>query len=154
MPTTLTAPTAASAPTHATPPADLIWSWQDSLTYDLPRDLGKLELKPDPRGPLDLDSLPPTLTIRWRVGGERLSPRPGGPRRALKNLLQESRVPVPERADLPLLFSTISADATSSEATPSEERLLAVADLLLDETVQATPTTRRRARLRWKKSSH
>ena len=28
------------------------------------------------------------------------------------------------------------------------------ADLLLDETVQATPTTRRRARLRWKKSSH
>ena len=154
VPTTLTAPTAASAPTHATPPADLIWSWQDSLTYDLPRDLGKLELKPDPRGPLDLDSLPPKLTIRWRVGGERLSPRPGGPRRALKNLLQESRVPVPERADLPLLFSTISADATSSEATPSEERLLAVADLLLDETVQATPTTRRRARLRWKKSSH
>jgi hypothetical protein len=35
----------------------------------------------------------------------------------------------------------------------SEERLLAVADLLLDETVQATPATRRRARLRWKKSS-
>ena len=139
---------------HTTPPPDLVWSWHDSLTYELPRDLGKLELEPDPRGPLDLDSLPPTLTIRWRVGGERLSPRPGGPRRALKNLLQESRVPVPERADLPLLFSTISADATSSEATPSEERLLAVADLLLDETVQATPTTRRRARLRWKKSSH
>jgi tRNA(Ile)-lysidine synthase len=138
-------------------PTDLVWSWHDSFTFDLPRDLGKLELEPDPRGPLDLDSLPPTLTIRWRVGGERLSPRPGGPRRALKNLLQESHVPVPERAGLPLLFSTISADATSaapSEATPSEERLLAVADLLLDETVQATPATRRRARLRWKKSSH
>jgi len=29
-----------------------------------------------------------------------------------------------------------------------------VADLLLDETVQATPSTRRRARLHWKKSSH
>jgi tRNA(Ile)-lysidine synthase len=143
-----------SPPAHATPSTDLIWSWQDSLTYELPRDLGKLELEPDPRGPLDLDSLPPTLTIRWRVGGERLSPRPGGPRRALKNLLQESRVPVPERADLPLLFSTISADATPSEAMSSEERLLAVADLLLDETVQATPTTRRRARLLWKKSSH
>jgi hypothetical protein len=41
-----------------------------------------------------------------------------------------------------------------SEASSSEERLLAVADLLLDETVQATPATRRRARLRWKKSSH
>jgi tRNA(Ile)-lysidine synthase len=153
-PTTLTAPTAASASAHATPPGDLVWSWQDSLTYDLPRDLGKLELEPDPRGPLDLDSLPPTLTIRWRVGGERLSPRRGGPRRALKNLLQESHVPVPERADLPLLFSTISADATSAAAMFSEQRLLAVADLLLDETVQATPTTRRRARLHWKKSSH
>ena len=151
-----TAPAAATAPLPArpTPSPDLIWSWHDSLTYDLPRDLGKLELEPDPRGPLDLDSLPPTLTIRWRVGGERLSPRPGGPRRALKNLLQESHVPVPERADLPLLFSTISADATSAAATFSGERLLAVADFLLDETVQATPATRRRARLRWKKSSH
>ena len=145
------APTVASAlpPTHTTPPTDLVWSWHDSLTYDLPRDLGKLQLEPDPRGPLDLDSLPPTLTIRWRVGGERLSPRRGGPRRALKNLLQESHVPVPERAHLPLLFS-----ATSSGTMSSEERLLAVADLLLDETVQATPATRRRARLRWKKSSH
>jgi tRNA(Ile)-lysidine synthase len=141
-------------PARPTPPTDLVWSWHDSLTYDLPRDLGKLELEPDPRGPLDLDSLPPTLTIRWRVGGERLSPRPGGPRRALKNLLQESHVPVPERADLPLLFSTISGDATSAAAMFSEERLLAVADLLLDETVQATSATRRRARLRWKKSSH
>jgi hypothetical protein len=53
-----------------------------------------------------------------------------------------------------LLFSATSADATSSEAMSSEERLIAVADLLLDETVQATPTSRRRARLRWKKSSH
>jgi tRNA(Ile)-lysidine synthase len=150
-----TARTAAPAPRPARTrlPTDLVWSWHESLTYELPRDLGKLELEPDPRGPLDLDSLPPTLTIRWRVGGERLSPRPGGPRRALKNLLQESRVPVPERADLPLLFSTIFVDATPSEATPSKERLLAVADLLLDETVQATPATRRRARLRWKKSS-
>ena len=154
FPPRTTPPTTASAPAHATPPGDLVWSWQDSLTYDLPGDLGTLELKPDPRGPLDLDSLPPTLTIRWRVGGERLSPRRGGPRRALKNLLQESHVPVPERADLPLLFSTISADATSAAAMFSEQRLLAVADLLLDETVQATPTTRRRARLHWKKSSH
>lgn len=154
LPAHTTPATTASVPASATPPTDLVWSWHDSLTCDLPRDLGKLELEPDPRGPLDLDSLPPTLTIRWRVGGERLSPRPGGPRRALKNLLQESHVPVPERADLPLLFSTISADATSAAAMFSEERLLAVADLLLDETVQATSATRRRARLRWKKSSH
>jgi tRNA(Ile)-lysidine synthetase-like protein len=153
LPTHTTPPTTASVPASTTPPTDLVWSWHDSLAYELPRDLGKLELEPDPRGPLDLDSLPPTLTIRWRIGGERLTPRPGGPRRALKNLLQESHVPVPERADLPLLYSTISADATSAAALFSEERLLAVADLLLDETVQATPATRRRARLRWKKSS-
>jgi tRNA(Ile)-lysidine synthase len=131
-------------PSTSTPPStDLIWSWHDSPTYDLPHNLGTLELEPDPRGPLDLDSLPHPLSIRWRRGGERLSPRPGGPRRALKNLLQESHVPVTDRAQLPLLFST--ADS---------EKLLAVADLLLDETVQATPVSRRRARLRWKKSSH
>lgn len=142
-----TARRAASAP--AAPLADLVWSWRDSSVYELPRNLGKLELEPDDRGPLDLDVLPHPLTIRWRRGGERLSPRPGGPRRALKSLLQESHVPVPERARLPLVFCTISTGDMSSE-----ERLLAVADLLLDETVQATPATRRRARLRWKKSSH
>ena len=122
----------------------VVWSWHDSLVYDLPHNLGKLELEPDERGPLDLDALPHPLTIRWRRGGERLSPRRGGPRRALKNLLQESHVPLTERAHLPLLFSNVSA----------VEKLVAVADLLLDETVQATPTTQRRARLRWKKSSH
>ena len=49
-------------------------------------------------------------------------------------------MPVGERGSLPLLFS--------------DEKLVAVADLLLDVTVQAAPATRRRARLRWKKSSH
>jgi tRNA(Ile)-lysidine synthase len=122
------------------PATDLVWRWSDSTVCELPDNLGKLELEPDPRGPVDLDALPEPLTIRWRRGGERLTPRPGGPRRALKNLLQEIHVPVVERARLPLLFS--------------DEKLLAVADLLLDATAQATPTTRRRARLRWKKSSH
>jgi tRNA(Ile)-lysidine synthase len=127
----------------------IVWSWRDSPVHDLPHDLGKLELEPDDRGPVDLDALPHPLTIRWRRGGERLTPRCGGPRRALKNLLQESHVPVNERPRLPLLFSAAPAGAASSS-----DRLLAVADLLLDETVQATPTSRRRARLRWKKSSH
>jgi tRNA(Ile)-lysidine synthase len=125
-----------------TPPpsaADLVWRWRDSTVCALPDNLGKLELEPDPRGPVDLDALPESLTIRWRRGGERLTPRPGGPRRALKNLLQEIQVPLLERARLPLLFSG--------------EKLLAVADMLLDATAQATPATRRRARLRWKKSS-
>ena len=165
-------PPAHAAQASAPPPVALIWSWHDSPVLDLPDDLGKLELQPDARGPVDLDALPHPLTIRWRRGGERLSPRRGGPRRALKNLLQESHVPLSDRPRLPLLFSpapaaaagAASSSATLSRATSSGaessgaashgERLLAVADLLLDETVQATPTSRRRARLRWKKSPH
>ena len=126
----------------STPP-DLVWSWRDAPALDLPHDLGKLQLQPDAHGPIDLDVLPHPLTVRWRRGGERLAPRHGGPRRALKSLLQESQVPVSERPRLPLLFSS----------TPRDEKLIAVADLLLDETVQATSATRRRARLRWVKSS-
>ena len=121
------------------PTADITWSWRECSTCTLPRGLGKLELEPDDHGPIDLDALPELLTIRWRGGGERLSPRRGGPRRSLKNLLQEAHVPVAERPRLPLLFS----------APPGLGQLIAVADLLLDESVQATPATRRRARLRW-----
>jgi tRNA(Ile)-lysidine synthase len=149
QPPRASSPGALKSSPHTAPapsPTDLVWSWRDSPAFDLPDNLGKLELEPDPRGPVDLDSLPHPLVVRWRRGGERLSPRTGGPRRALKNLLQEAHVPAPERPRLPLLFSTTSSDA--------EERLLAVADLLLDATVQSTPATLRRARLRWKKSSH
>ena len=126
--------------TPPAPPAEILWSWRASGTCLLPDDLGTLELAPDERGPIDLDVLPEPLTVRWRRGGERLSPRPGGPRRALKSLLQEAHVPVTERARLPLLFSGA--------------RLVAVADFLLDETVQATPVARHRGRLFWKKSPH
>jgi tRNA(Ile)-lysidine synthetase-like protein len=129
-----------SAPVEATAP--LVWAWRDSSTCHLPRNLGKLELQPDAHGPIDLDALPHPLTIRWRRGGERLALRRGGPRRALKSLLQESHVPVSERSRLPLLVAV----------TKSGEKLLAVADLLVDETVQATSATRRRARLRWMKA--
>jgi tRNA(Ile)-lysidine synthase len=132
----------APPPSAAASPRDLLWSWRDSPACHLPHDLGKLQLEPDGHGPIDLDALPDPLTVRWRRGGERLAPRRGGPRRALKSLLQESQVPVPERSRLPLLFAT----------TPSGEKLLAIADLFFDETVQATSPTRRRARLRWVKS--
>ncbi|MDB6046912.1 MAG: tRNA(Ile)-lysidine synthase [Gammaproteobacteria bacterium] len=126
--------------TRAVPPAEILWSWRASGTCELPDALGKLELVPDRRGPIDLDALPEVLTVRWRLGGERLSPRRGGPRRALKSLLQEAHVPMTERARVPMLFSGA--------------KLVAVADLLLDETVQATPATRHRGRVFWKKSPH
>ena len=123
-------------------PHDVTWFWRDSSTCDLPYDLGKLQLEPDDHGPIDLDALPHPLTVRWRRGGERLAPRRSGPRRALKSLLQESQIPVSERPRLPLLFA----------AAPNGEKLVAVADLLFDAAVQATPAARRRARLRWVKS--
>ncbi len=44
------------------------------------------------------------VTVRLRRGGERLQLHPQRPRRSLKNLLQESRIPPWERAWLPLLF--------------------------------------------------
>ena len=50
-----------------------------------------------------LDSDP--VTVRLRRGGERLQPDARRPRRSLKNLLQEARIPSHERDRLPLLFS-------------------------------------------------
>jgi tRNA(Ile)-lysidine synthase len=114
---------------------EVTWPWRRRRTCPLPGPGGKLTLKRDARGPLDLDTVPATLTIRARRGGERLRPVRGGPRRALKSLLQEARVPVAERARLPLIF----ADST----------LIAVAGLWLDQSVQASAASRRRARLIW-----
>ncbi|TLY79991.1 MAG: tRNA(Ile)-lysidine synthetase, partial [Gammaproteobacteria bacterium] len=125
----------AAEPAAASPPPEIPWPWQTASSCDLPRRLGRLQLKSDERGPLDLDALPEVLTIRWRRGGERLRPRRGGPRRALKSLLQEAHVSVAQRARLPLLFSG--------------EQLIAVADLWLDASVQATAAAPRRARLLW-----
>ena len=96
---------------------------------------GQLSLAADARGALDLAALAPVLTVRSRGGGERLRPRSGGPRRPLKGLLQEARVPVEERARLPLIFSG--------------RTLVAVADRWLDAGVQAGPRTRQRGRLRF-----
>ena len=119
--------------------ADVIsWPWRRQRSCALPAPGGKLTLRRDPRGPLDLDRLPAALTIRRRRGGERLRPLAGGPRRTLKGLLQQARVPLTERARLPLLFA---GDA-----------LLAVAERWLDASVQAGAASRRRARLIWSRA--
>ncbi len=125
-------PAPAAAPT---PPSTVTWRWAQTASCPLPQGLGTLALRADPRGPLDLDALPEELTVQPRRGGERLRPVRGGTRRALKGLLQEARVPVQLRGQLPLLFAA--------------GELVAVADLWLDAAVQAGPGSARRARLIW-----
>jgi tRNA(Ile)-lysidine synthase len=116
--------------------APLAWEWRESCCLTLP-DGGALELTPERHGPIDLDALPPRLAITWRRGGERLRVRRGGPRRALKSLLQEAHVPLAERARLPLILA--------------EGALIAAADLWIDESVRAPPEARHRGRLVWRK---
>jgi len=115
-----------------------VWNWAKQPSCRLAGvGGGQLELRQDPRGPLDLDALPKELTVRTRVGGERLKPRRGGRTRALKSLLQEAHVPPGERSRLPLVCSGA--------------RVLAVADLWIDESIQAGPGVRRRGRFRWRR---
>src|SRR3984885_10341043 len=116
------------------PAAAVAWRWGGRRSCRLAGS-GTLALQHDARGPLDLDALPPRLLLRPRRGGERLRPGRGPPPGALKTLLQEAGVPPAQRRSLPLVFAG--------------EQLLAVADLWLDESVQAGPASRRRARLRW-----
>jgi tRNA(Ile)-lysidine synthetase-like protein len=98
-----------------------------------------LEIAPDPHGPIDLATLPDTLTIRHRRGGERLRPNRNGRTKTLKSLLQQSRIPLADRAHLPLIFN--------------DTQLIAVADRWLDHSIQATSTTQHRARLYWHRNA-
>jgi len=116
----------------ATGTASVEWPWTTTPRLPL-ADGGTLELKADPHGPIDLDVLPERVIVSRRRGGERLRPRLGGPRRTLKSLLQESHLPIAQRRVLPLVFSGV--------------RLLAVGSLWVDESIQVTTRTRRRARL-------
>ena len=117
-------------------PEALTWEWADSSRLSLTRAGGTLEIKPDPRGPLALDALPASLTVQNRRGGERLRPRAGGPTRTLKSMLQQTRMPLSQRERLPLIFAG--------------DRLIAVADLWLDASVQASASTSRRGRIVWR----
>jgi tRNA(Ile)-lysidine synthase len=117
---------------EATEAPSVEWPWMTMPCLRL-ADGGTLELKADPHGPIDLDVLPERLTVSRRRGGERLRPRPGGPRRTLKSLLQESHLPIAQRRALPLVFSGVT--------------LLAVGSLWVDESIRVKAQTRRRARL-------
>jgi tRNA(Ile)-lysidine synthase len=125
----------ATSSSTATPGEETTWSWRAHAHTRPTQSWGTLSLTPDPHGPIDLDTLPGTLVIRRRKGGERLRPKRGGPSRTVKQLLQESRTPLAERAHMPLLFAG--------------DTLIAVADGWLDDSIQVSPATRRRGRLRW-----
>ena len=116
-------------------PLEQRWHWSERRRCALPAPFGTLTLKNDPRGALDLDALAPVLTLRARRGGERLRVRAGGPRRALKGLLQQAQVPLEERTRLPLLYAGA--------------QLIAAGDRWLDASVQAHEASRRRGRLIW-----
>jgi tRNA(Ile)-lysidine synthase len=118
----------------------LRWRWRRQPRRQFAPGQGTLALEADARGPLDLDALDATLAIRLRRGGERLRPVRGGARRTLKSLLQEARVPLAERASMPLIYAG--------------EQLVAVADRWVDESVQARPSSTRRARFVWTRAPH
>jgi len=111
------------------------WHWRESPQLELTVPFaGTLVLEPDRHGPLDLDALPDVLSVRGRRGGEALRPAVGARTRKLKALLQEAKVPAPQRETLPLIYAN--------------DKLIAVSDRWLDASVQATRATKHRARLR------
>jgi tRNA(Ile)-lysidine synthase len=117
--------------------AGISWHWRTRAKLELPGAGGHLSLRREARGRLDLDALPEPLTIRARRGGERLRPRATGRTRTLKALLQEAKVPAHERGAIPLLFA--------------DDKLVAVGNLWLDASVQATTATKQRATIIWQR---
>ncbi len=78
------------------------FEWTDPrIPCRLPAGLGVLTLDPPPRESV---SVAP-LEIRWRQGGERIRLHPGGPRRALKDLLRESGIRPWMRGRIPLVYA-------------------------------------------------
>jgi tRNA(Ile)-lysidine synthase len=78
--------------------------WRGEQTLALPELGGVLAMTSSRGQGVSLERLHGgTVTIRVRRGGERLQPDYRRPRRSLKNLLQEARIPPWERERLPLI---------------------------------------------------
>jgi tRNA(Ile)-lysidine synthase len=115
------------------------WRWATDRECILNGRRDRLALIDDPKGPIDLDRLPRVVAIRPRRGGESLRPGARSRTQSLKKLLQAARVPVDERAGLPLLFV----------GEGPKGRLVAVGDRWIDASIAANVKSRRRARLKW-----
>jgi tRNA(Ile)-lysidine synthase len=116
------------------------WRWTADRTCVLNEQRHTLTLLDDPAGPIDLERLPDALVIRARRGGESLRPGPRSRTKSLKKLLQAARIPVDERARLPLLYT----------GEGPKGRLIAVGDRWIDASIAANVKSRRRARLKWR----
>jgi tRNA(Ile)-lysidine synthase len=110
----------------------LEWRWSARRALGLPGG-GSLRLLADRHGDIALARLPARLQVRFRGGGERLGEAFG--RRALKDLLQQSRLPPWQRTELPLLYG--------------DGQILAVPGLWVAPQLVAAAGEARRARLAW-----
>ena len=122
-------------PRPAVPAYELTWHLGRTQRLTLPAGAGRLELVRSADGLIDATVLPALVTVRSRHGGERLRPRPGGPSRTLKSLLQTAQIPLNERGNLPLLYSG--------------EELVAAADLWVDARWQPAAATPDRMTVVW-----
>ena len=106
-----------------------LWSWRRG---ELQLPASRLSIAVDLHGDLDLAQLPPRLQVQSAAGS-------GG--RSQRKLLQQLEVPNWQRKRLPLLLGV----AKQGQAG----KLLAVADLWLDDSVRSTAKTLRRGRILW-----
>ncbi len=80
-------------------------TWSGERTLVLDEFGGTLHMKPATGSGISAEKLSTgVVTIRRRRGGERIQPDARRPRRSVKNLLQEARLPPWERERLPFLY--------------------------------------------------
>ena len=136
-------PATRKSATNATTPRDRqAWRWRTTRRFELGEGRGVLRLVADTHGPLNAESLPAVLWVGVREGGEKLALEPGGPRRALKELLRVATLPPWEREALPIVFDG---------KTPAAA-VVAVADLLVAAPFRTTVSSKGakgRLRLVW-----
>ena len=85
--------------------ADAVITWRGESEVVMPGLGGVLSMEPARGAGLSVARLQAEpVTIRARQGGERLQPDAERPRRTVKNLLQEARMPPWRRERLPLIF--------------------------------------------------
>jgi tRNA(Ile)-lysidine synthase len=95
---------------HAPAVAPFAIAWQGEPWLELPH--GNLEFQPCEGGGMARDALTgAAVTVRSRIGGERIRLAADRPRQALKRVLQAAALPAWQRESLPLVFCGASLAA-------------------------------------------